>query len=914
MKNNSAKGSTCECTGELSEEDLILQKIEVKRQEKIQSLISERAMLKKSSDKLQADIAQALKENARIKKSYYRLSSSRFVNSIWNNLRKLSGHKAVDFIPVEQKAETDYKLPSSNKLLKETHARIIKDASQIKDSILNLHNADKPSVAIITDEFMYNFYKDVFNLSIVTSGNYEELLEGNDFDFILYVSCWHGMDADGTQYVNGGDFSGRQGVELACDILYYAKTIGLTTVFQSIEDPPNYEEFLDIAKISDYIFTSAEEVIPSYIADCANNKVWPLSFAANPIQNNPIGFLSKWKNPQDVRNSEVFFAGSWMNKYPKRCTDFDLIAQGVLSSDAHTLKIADRNAFIESAADYAFPHVYTPYVIPPFDHKILQKVHKLYNWNINVNSVINSETMCAMRVYELQALGSIVLSNYSLAVCDKFLNIFTITDVEEAQYILNGYTNREIINIQLEGIRKVLSEHTVQVRADFMLEKIGQNTHRQDAMLYVVYDPNDVNFENQITCQHMTDIVKLRKGEEEQQLKGVQSGYVYWWNKPSENPFYLQDMYNSFKFSGADYAYYVDEKHLPEAYDYVNLKVVPENSIYDLSRHSINDILEGRLNQENAGFALIQPLWGRSTAGAQKELAVIVPVYNNGEYLEKRCFRSLLRSSIFNKMTIYLIDDGSTDEYTKSVIKRLERDYDNVNTYFFDDGGSGSASRPRNKGIDIASEPYITFLDPDNEAVGDGYCKLQDIVKEEDVDFAFGAVPMVRKLSYQMLCFHSYGLIENPREIMLGGTFWAQSMQAMVFKTDFLVNSGIRLKVGVIGEDTLFAYEIFNCAEKVFSVNSPVHIYYAQREASAVNSIDVNFFKMSYERTLSEVAFLKENGLHESFMMNRFDYFFKNWYCEKIKLVKSEDMDEALAILEDIYNLYTKTDDDEKRN
>lgn len=54
----------------------------------------------------------------------------------------------------------------------------------------------------------------------------------------------------------------------------------------------------------------------------------------------------------------------------------------------------------------------------------------------------------------------------------------------------------------------------------------------------------------------------------------------------------------------------------------------------------------------------------RRLTGDRKEIAVIIPIYNNGRYLQGRCFRSLLRSSVFDKMQIYLIDDGSDDEET----------------------------------------------------------------------------------------------------------------------------------------------------------------------------------------------------------------------------------------------------------
>src|SRR5690606_64907 len=87
----------------------------------------------------------------------------------------------------------------------------------------------------------------------------------------------------------------------------------------------------------------------------------------------------------------------------------------------------------------------------------------------------------------------------------------------------------------------------------------------------------------------------------------------------------------------------------------------------------------------------------------QSKLSVIISTYNNGEHLLNKCFNSLRRSSIFEDMEIIIVDDGSTDEYTHSIIHNLVNQYSNIKTYFFNDGGSGSASRPRNKGIEIAT-------------------------------------------------------------------------------------------------------------------------------------------------------------------------------------------------------------------
>ena len=89
-------------------------------------------------------------------------------------------------------------------------------------------------------------------------------------------------------------------------------------------------------------------------------------------------------------------------------------------------------------------------------------------------------------------------------------------------------------------------------------------------------------------------------------------------------------------------------------------------------------------------------------------------------------------------MEIIIVDDGSTDNYTPMIVNRLVRENNNVKAYFYNDGGSGSASRPRNKGYELSTAPFITYLDPDNEAINDGYYHLYKEIENKEVDLVVG--------------------------------------------------------------------------------------------------------------------------------------------------------------------------------
>ena len=82
--------------------------------------------------------------------------------------------------------------------------------------------------------------------------------------------------------------------------------------------------------------------------------------------------------------------------------------------------------------------------------------------------------------------------------------------------------------------------------------------------------------------------------------------------------------------------------------------------------------------------------------------------------------------------------------------------------------------------MEISHEPYITYLDPDNEAVGNGYLKLYEKIKSTGADMAFGAIQM--RATSQKLMRIGYllksGLINDPRNLLVSENFRTQSIQA----------------------------------------------------------------------------------------------------------------------------------------
>ncbi|MDO5031015.1 hypothetical protein [Corynebacterium sp.] len=141
-------------------------------------------------------------------------------------------------------------------------------------------------LGIITDEYMYNFYKDAFEEVIyLTPENYSRQLEDTPVDAILYVTCWKGLSDEEWKGVKF-----REKPATALDgILHWAKRHDVPTIFQSIEDPSNSDYFLPIAEKFDHVFTSDANMIAKYKHELGNENVYYGEYGANPKVNNPIG-------------------------------------------------------------------------------------------------------------------------------------------------------------------------------------------------------------------------------------------------------------------------------------------------------------------------------------------------------------------------------------------------------------------------------------------------------------------------------------------------------------------------------------------------------------------------------------------------------------------------------------------------
>ena len=737
---------------------------------------------------------------------------------------------------------------------------------------------------IIADEEDLDYYRGAIELVPLAADGWEERI--GDLDLLLYVSCR-----------DGGGFGGEAGRELAAQVLRTASAAGVPTVFQSTADPAGFETFLPVAAEADYVFSIDEDLLEDYRSRLAKAEVHFLNWGVNPAQHNPLGFLRRLDADADPYARDAYFADSWNQENEQYAKEATRLFKGVLTAkDARRLFIAG-----PGGEDAGFPEEYRDCIVEGLSREEAKEAQKLFHYALNLNAAQDSRSACARRVFEAQAQGSLVIGNYSVAVSNDFPGLFTITDSSEVGRIMAGYTQDEVVAMEVEGIRRMYSGNTVYDRLGELLSRTGLAQAPEPQPVQVVVEEADKEAKTFLRMQSCPGAVLVPESEAD----SLKEGYAIRLSAPYPSiPFYLQDLVNAFKFSDASWAAYADSYE--GAYEPVE-GLAPEGPVMRALSRPIDD---------ERGILIVRPRWGRDTAMTPKELAVILPIYNNGRFLWGRSFRSLLRSSIFERMQVYLIDDGSTDGATEFLVSRIAHAFENVTAYLFDDGGSGSPSRPRNKGIKLSREPYLTFLDPDNEARGDGYATLLHDAKQRRVELAFGNYFKVHRGGrVQRISFYKEaGRIDDPSKLVSEANFEMLNPQSCVIQREVVERSDISFCEGGIGEDVLFGYEVLFSAQSAWCRNLAATVYWSDREGSLVNSVDPELFRKMLVVHEQQAELLKNRGLIKEYRERRLDGLLKTWLIPELARVSPEDLPEAASLVIELVQMYDDLCCEEERN
>lgn len=336
-------------------------------------------------------------------------------------------------------------------------------------------------VAMVVDEFTYESFRHECNAIYLSPDNWRQTLEQNKPDLFFCESAWAGKDPDKREWrgkiYSSVNFNKENRTELL-SIIKYCKENGIPTIFWNKEDPSHYYDkvhnFVDTAVKFDYIFTTAEECVDLYKKEYNHDKVYPLMFAVQPKQFNPIETYQ--------RTDDIIFSGSYYRQHPERCKIMDKIFDMIVERGQSGLVIYDRQYF-NPDDNHKFPERFKPYIKPRLPYTKLDKGYKGSKFALNINTETKSRTMFARRVFELMASNTLVISNYSKGLDYQFGDLIFLLDLDNndrLQEIINNAFKGEYQKHRLKALRHVLGNHTYENRFAYILDIVGVQAEIND--------------------------------------------------------------------------------------------------------------------------------------------------------------------------------------------------------------------------------------------------------------------------------------------------------------------------------------------------------------------------------------------------------------------------------------------------
>lgn len=267
-----------------------------------------------------------------------------------------------------------------------------------------------PTIAFVCDDMTWEDYSPECRAVYVTPKNWRSVFARYKPDILLCESAWRGVSAypdawRGKLYKNSRLwYNNRRDIQ---SIVEYCRQNNIHAVFWNKEDPRYFgdaqHDFSDTALSFGTVLTTAAECVPRYEELGAKNvHTWMFGFAPHLYYPPPHYTL---------RENTAVFAGSWYGDVPDRCADMRQLFDTVLSAGVG-LTIYDRNYGTDNAMQQ-YPAQYRPYIRPAVLFSQLGDIYRKARYVINVNTVMDSETMFARRVFEAMACGNVVISNAS---------------------------------------------------------------------------------------------------------------------------------------------------------------------------------------------------------------------------------------------------------------------------------------------------------------------------------------------------------------------------------------------------------------------------------------------------------------------------------------------------------------------
>lgn len=283
----------------------------------------------------------------------------------------------------------------------------------------------------------------------------------------------------------------------------------------------------------------------------------------------------------------------------------------------------------------------------------------------------------------------------------------------------------------------------------------------------------------------------------------------------------------------------------------------------------------------------------------KKDLSVVIPSYNEESFLPRTIDSVLL--STFENIEIIIVNDGSTDS-TEDVLEWYKKNYKCIKVVNLEHKG---ASYARNFGRDMATAPYLAFLDGDDLVHPFMYDLLYRSITQEDADVAIAKVYVRNdyfKGNYVLnvdthgndyLIYDYYNMFNEYKLNTFNNIFFVSVCNKIV-KREIL--NKVDSPVGYHYEDSAITPAVYSYADKFVFVGNALYIW-EQRKRLTVGTFSTEYKKIGHSDLIKKYF---EALVYPLKVSNKEKYDYVLYYSLKSllsyfdKVKQSENKDEVI--------------------
>ena len=273
----------------------------------------------------------------------------------------------------------------------------------------------------------------------------------------------------------------------------------------------------------------------------------------------------------------------------------------------------------------------------------------------------------------------------------------------------------------------------------------------------------------------------------------------------------------------------------------------------------------------------------------QPLISVIIPVYGVEKY-RSQCLESVINQT-YNNLEIIVINDGTKDR-SAEIAKEYAAKDSRIKVYDFKNGGLSVA---RNRGLEIATGEYISYLDSDDWLDTKMYETLLETAMKNEADMVKCGIIETNGASEEKITFSDVKIINNEQhkafENYFKGILWTLAWNGLYKKE---LAKKVKFPDNVVHEDNYSSGMFLYLAKKVIAMPFCLN-YYRVNDAG----ISKGGVKKPLDKILAIIK-LKQDLLKLGFADKKIDWklsvefyhFVRGW---------NDDLYRVVAMKKDLY-------------